>query len=281
MNTILIDGKATAAKLRLAIAADAARLTEAGHTPALAVILVGEDPASAVYVRNKHRACAECGIDSKVITLPAATSEEALLATVEQLNRDPEIDGILVQLPLPPHIRESAVIAAIDPDKDVDAFHPINAGRLLLGAPVFAPCTPAGVMALLDEYGIDPDGKHCVVIGRSNIVGKPQALLLLQRNATVTVCHSHTRNLKALLQSADIIVAAVGRAGFVTGDMIREGAVVIDVGINRRADGKLCGDCDFATVSGKAGWLTPVPGGVGPMTITMLLRNTITAAARR
>lgn len=281
MSATLIDGRATSAAVREAIKADcAAFAARTGITPGLAVILVGEDPASQVYVRNKHRACLEVGFLSRVYTLPAATTEEELLALIRELNADRAIHGILVQLPLPRHISEEAVILAIDPRKDVDAFHPGNVGRVLTGNYDFVPCTPAGVMELLSHYGIDPAGKTAVVVGRSNIVGKPQALLLLEKNATVTVCHSRTPDLASVTRTADILVVAVGRAALVTADMVKTGAVVIDVGMNRNAEGKLCGDVDFEGVSEVASYITPVPGGVGPMTITMLLRNTMTAAQK-
>ena len=281
MSANLIDGRATSAAVREEIKADCAAFSaRTGVTPGLAVILVGEDPASQVYVRNKHRACLEVGFLSRVYTLAAETTEEELLALIRELNADREIHGILVQLPLPRHISEEAVILAIDPRKDVDAFHPGNVGRVLTGNYDFVPCTPAGVMELLAHYGIDPAGKTAVVVGRSNIVGKPQALLLLEKNATVTVCHSRTPDLAAVTRTADILVVAVGRAALVTADMVKPGAVVIDVGMNRTAEGKLCGDVDFEGVSEVASYITPVPGGVGPMTITMLLRNTMTAAQK-
>ena len=281
MSANLIDGRATSAAVRESIKAEcAAFAAKTGVTPGLAVVLVGEDPASQVYVRNKHRACLEVGFLSRVYTLPATTTEDELLALIHELNADCEIHGILVQLPLPRHISEEAVILAIDPRKDVDAFHPWNVGRVLTGNYDFVPCTPAGVMELLAHYGIDPAGKTAVVVGRSNIVGKPQALLLLEKNATVTVCHSRTPDLAAVTRTADILVVAVGRAALVTADMVKPGAVVIDVGMNRNAEGKLCGDVDFEGVSEVASYITPVPGGVGPMTITMLLRNTMTAAQK-
>ena len=279
MEPIIINGKEVSAKIRGELSARIEKAVSEGKSrPGLAVILVGEDPASQVYVRNKERACEEVGITSFVYRLPAETTEEELLAKIEELNRDGAVNGILVQLPLPKHINEYKVICTISPDKDVDAFHPINAGKLLIGRRAFLPCTPAGVIELLDHYGIDPAGKECVVIGRSNIVGKPQALLLLQRNATVTVCHSRTVNLKEVTSRADILVSAVGRAKFVTADMVKEGAVVIDVGMNRDENGKLCGDVDYAAVAPKCSAITPVPGGVGPMTITMLMANALTAA---
>lgn len=277
----IIDGKAVSAAIRSELKEKIAAFKAAGGaTPGLAVVLVGEDPASVVYVRNKHRACEEVGIYSEVYRLPQATSEEELLALIERLNEAENIHGILVQLPLPKHISEERVVLAIHPDKDVDAFHPSNVGKIMLGNYRFLPCTPAGVMALLQHYGISVEGKECVVVGRSNIVGKPQALLLLEKNGTVTVCHSRTKNLADVTRRADILVAAVGRAKFITADMVKAGAVVIDVGINRMADGKLCGDVDFNTVSQKASAITPVPGGVGPMTITMLLQNALRAADR-
>ncbi len=276
---ILIDGKETARAVRGEIRDAVAAFTkESGVIPGLAVVIVGDDPASRVYVRNKHRACEEVGIRSDVHALPADTSEAELLALVAGLNADPTVNGILVQLPLPKHLDEEKVILAIDPAKDVDAFHPVNVGKIMIGNFTFAPCTPAGVMELLRHYNIPVAGKHCVIIGRSNIVGKPQAMLMLKENATVTVCHSRTVGLGDITRTADILVAAVGRPGFVTADMVRDGAVVIDVGINRTAEGKLCGDVDFAAVSEKASYITPVPGGVGPMTITMLLKNTLAAA---
>ena len=240
--------------------------------------MVGEDPASAVYVRNKHRGCEEVGIRSDVYTLPKETTEAELLALLRKLNADDTVHGILVQLPLPKHISEEKVIHTIRPEKDVDAFHPQNAGNILLGKYSFLPCTPAGVMELLAAYDIPIAGKECVVVGRSNIVGKPQALLLLEKNGTVTVCHSRTKDLAEVTRRADILVVAIGRPCFITADMVKEGAVVIDVGINRKEDGKLCGDVDFDAVEPKASAITPVPGGVGPMTITMLLRNALRAA---
>ena len=277
----MIDGKLVSAQLRQELKKQtSAFIAKTGITPGLAVILVGDDPASAVYVRNKHRACEEVGMYSAVHKLPAETSEEELLALIDKLNDDDAIHGILVQLPLPKHISEERVVLAIDPSKDVDAFHPSNVGKIMLGNYRFLPCTPAGVMALLRHYEIEVEGKHCVVVGRSNIVGKPQALLLLEKNGTVTVCHSRTKNLADITRQADILVAAVGRPRFITADMVKDGAVVIDVGINRLPDGKLCGDVDFAAVEERAAAITPVPGGVGPMTITMLLQNTLRAAEK-
>ena len=276
---IRIDGQETAQAVRSEIRGAVAAFTKkTGKIPGLAVVIVGDDPASQVYVRNKHRACEEVGIRSDVHALPADTSEAELLALIASLNADPTVNGILVQLPLPGHLNEEKVLLSIDPAKDVDAFHPVNVGRIMIGNFTLAPCTPAGVMELLRHYEIPVAGKHCVIIGRSNIVGKPQAMLMLKENATVTICHSRTVGLADITRTADILVAAVGRPGFVTADMVREGAVVIDVGINRTAEGKLCGDVDFAAVSEKAAYITPVPGGVGPMTITMLLKNTLTAA---
>ncbi len=275
----IIDGKAISAAVRGEIKENtAALIAETGITPGLAVVIVGEDPASQVYVRNKRRACEEVGFYSEAYELPETTAQEELEALVDKLNADPKIHGILVQLPLPRHLDEHAILLRIDPKKDVDAFHPYNVGRIMIGDYAFLPCTPAGVMELLRRSGIDCTGKECVVVGRSNIVGKPQAMLLLQANGTVTICHSRTKDLAEVTRRADILVVAIGKADFVTGDMVGEGAVVIDVGMNRRADGKLTGDVDFAPVAPKASYLTPVPGGVGPMTITMLMQNTLTAA---
>ncbi len=255
-----------------------ATLKSKGICPGLAVIIVGDDPASRVYVNSKKKACEEIGVYSEEHALPAETTEKELIALIEELNARKEISGILCQLPLPKHIEEKNVLLAIDPKKDVDAFHPVNVGKIMIGDFDFLPCTPAGVMELIKESGIDPSGKECVVIGRSNIVGKPQAMLLLHANATVTICHSRTQDLASVCQRADILVAAVGKANFVTADMVKEGAVVIDVGMNRNAEGKLCGDVDFEAVKEKAYAITPVPGGVGPMTIAMLMQNTVKAA---
>lgn len=277
MSAVRMDGKMVSAKVRGSILEEVNGLKEKGVRPGLAVIIVGEDPASKVYVRNKERACEECGFYSEKYALPEETTQEELLGLIDELNHNPHIDGILCQLPVPKHIDEQAIIDAISPEKDVDAFHPINVGKIMVGNFDFLPCTPAGVMQLLEEYGIDPNGKNCVVIGRSNIVGKPMAMLLLHKNGTVTICHSRTKNLKEVCAQADILVAAVGKADFVTADMVKEGAVVIDVGMNRK-DGKLCGDVAFDEVNEKASYLTPVPGGVGPMTITMLMKNTLKAA---
>ncbi len=281
MSATIISGKTISAKLRQAVKAEADALREQGIVPGLAVILVGNDPASAIYVRNKEKACAECGFYSEKYELPAETSQAELLELIEKLNQDPKVHGILCQLPLPEQISEDAVIRAIRPEKDVDAFHPANVGHIMIGDHDFVPCTPAGVMAMLDECGIDPAGKHCVVVGRSNIVGKPMSMLLLHRHGTVTVCHSRTKDLADVCRSADILVAAVGRAGFITADMVKEGAVVIDVGINRTPEGKVVGDVCTAEVAEKAAWLTPVPGGVGVMTITMLMQNTLKAAKKQ
>ena len=278
MSAVRMDGKMVSAKVRGDILNEVNKLKEQGIRPGLAVIIVGEDPASQIYVRNKERACEECGFYSEKYALPEETTQEELLGLIEELNHNPLIDGILCQMPVPKHISEQAVIDAIDPSKDVDAFHPINVGKIMIGNFDFLPCTPAGVMQLLEEYGIDPKGKNCVVIGRSNIVGKPMSMLLLHKHGTVTICHSHTKNLQEVCAQADILVAAVGKADFVTADMVKEGAVVIDVGMNRRENGKVTGDVCFEEVNEKAAYLTPVPGGVGPMTITMLMKNTLKAA---
>ena len=275
-----IDAKALAAKIKAEAAQQAARLRETGIVPKLSVILVGADPASEVYVRGKERDCAECGIESELLRLPAETSEAQLLAEIARRNADPAVHGILVQLPLPPQIREQRVIEAISPEKDVDGFTPVNVGRLLVGEDCFLPCTPAGCLALLKAAGTPIAGKRAVVLGRSNIVGKPMALLLLRENATVTICHSKTEHLAELTRQADILVAAIGRDRFVTAEMVKEGATVIDVGINRGPDGKLHGDVDEAALAGKAGKITPVPGGVGLMTRAMLMVNTLRAAQR-
>lgn len=277
-----IDGKAISATIRGEIKDAAAAFAAGnGYAPGLAVVIVGEDPASQVYVRNKKKACEEVGFYSEVYALPEATEQDELNALVDRLNADDKIHGILVQLPLPKHLDENEVLLRIDPSKDVDAFHPYNVGKIMIGDYDFLPCTPAGVMALLERSGIDPAGKKCVVIGRSNIVGKPMAMLLLHANGTVTVCHSRTRDLAAVCREADILVVAIGRADFVGADMVKPGAVVIDVGMNRRADGKLTGDVDFDAVEPIASAITPVPGGVGPMTITMLMQNTLTAARKK
>ena len=272
---VRIDGKALAAQVKEQVRREVETLS---RQPGLAVILVGDNPASQVYVRGKESDCAECGIRSFSHRLPAQTSQKELLELVEQLNQDAAVDGILCQLPLPEGLNEDQVIHAIAPDKDVDCFHPFNVGQMSIGAPTFLPCTPAGVMEMLRAYEIPVAGKQCVVLGRSNIVGKPMAMLLTQADGTVTVCHSRTPDLAALTREADILVAAVGRVGLVTADMVRPGAVVIDVAMNRNADGKLCGDVVFDEVEAKASYITPVPGGVGPMTRAMLLRNILTAA---
>lgn len=280
MKANIIDGKALAAAVKQEAAQQVEELRARGIVPCLAVVLVGEDPASEVYVRGKINDCAQCGIESRSIRLPETTTQAELLAQVRALAEDDGVHGILVQLPLPAQIDEKTVIEAIPPEKDVDGFSPVNVGRMQIGEPCYLPCTPAGCIRMIESTGVEIAGKHAVVIGRSNIVGKPAAMLLLAKNATVTICHSKTRNLKELCADADILVAAVGREGFVTGDMVKPGAVVIDVGINRGADGKLHGDVDFASASERAGWITPVPGGVGPMTRAMLMLNTVEAARR-
>lgn len=277
MTARIIDGKSIAKELRESLAPRVAALKEQGITPGLTVIVVGDDPASAIYVRNKERACVKLGMNSQVLRFPAETTQEEILNTVRLLNQDDSVHGILVQLPLPRHIDEQAVLRAIDPDKDVDGFHAMNAGRLMNGEPGFVACTPKGVMRLLEVSGVELDGKNAVVVGRSNIVGKPMALLLLQKNCTVTIAHSHTKDLTTVTRSADILVVAVGRAGFITGDMIKPGAAVMDVGINR-VDGKVVGDVDFESAKEVASCITPVPGGVGAMTIAMLMENTVEAA---
>jgi len=281
MTAQLIDGNALSRQLRAEVAQRAAALTVRGHRPGLAVIVVGDNPASAVYVRNKVKACADAGLHSVLEKYEASMSEAELLARVAALNDDPSIHGILVQLPLPAHVDAHKVIETISPEKDVDGFHVASAGALMVGQPGFKPCTPYGCMKMLESIGVDPGGKHAVVIGRSNIVGKPMAMLLLAANATVTICHSATRDLALHTRQADIVVAAVGKRNVLTAGMVKPGAVVIDVGMNRNDEGKLCGDVDFPGVSEVASWITPVPGGVGPMTITMLLVNTIEAAERR
>lgn len=271
----LIDGKAVSAAVKAQVREERERLD---ISVGLAVVIVGNNPASRVYVNNKKKACEEVGFKSFEYALPEETTEAELLELVKKLNADPAVNGILVQLPLPAHINETAVINAISPEKDVDAFHPVNVGHIMIGDYSFLPCTPAGVMELIASTGVEVQGKSCVVIGRSNIVGKPMAMLLLHKNGTVTITHSKTKNLKEICAGADILVAAVGKAGFVTADMVKPGAVVIDVGMNRNEAGKLCGDVDFEGCREKAGYITPVPGGVGPMTIAMLMRNTLTAA---
>jgi len=282
MSATLIDGKAIAAEVRAEVKAAAADLAaRTGVRPGLAVVLVGDDPASRVYVRNKGKAADEAGFLSRQIDLPADTPEPKLLEQVARLNADPSVHGILVQFPVPRHIDEKKVIEAIDPSKDVDGLHPMNAGRLFSGGVSFLPCTPYGILRMLDHEKVELKGKHAVVIGRSNLVGKPAAMLLLSRHATVTICHSRTEDLPAVVRTGDVVVAAVGKAGMVRGSWIKPGAVVIDVGMNRNAAGKLCGDVDFGEAVQVAGAITPVPGGVGPMTIAMLLRNTLEAALRR
>lgn len=280
MPAQIIDGLALSKKLRLAIADQVTSLKQRGIQPGLAVVLVGDNPASQVYVRNKIKACEDAGIHSVLEKHEADFSEANLLARIEALNNDPAIHGILVQLPLPAHINEQKVLEAISAQKDVDGFHVSSAGALMTGLPGFWPCTPHGCLKMLDDIGYDLRGKHAVVVGRSNIVGKPMALMLLSRSATVTICHSATQDLAAFTRQADVIVAAVGKQNLITADMVKPGAIVIDVGMNRNAEGKLCGDVDFDGVREVAGWITPVPGGVGPMTITMLLDNTLQSAER-
>ena len=280
MTARLIDGNALSRQLRADVAQRAAALRARGMVPGLAVVLVGDNPASQVYVRNKVKACEDCGLHSVLEKHDAHLSEAALLARVDALNKDPSIHGILVQLPLPAHIDAQKVIEAISPAKDVDGFHIASAGALMTGMPGFWPCTPYGCMKMLESIGYELKGKHAVVVGRSNIVGKPMALMLLQKNATVTICHSGTKDLRALTLQADVVVAAVGKRNVLTADMVKPGAVVLDVGMNRNDEGKLCGDVDFAGVAQVASYITPVPGGVGPMTITMLLVNTLDAAER-
>jgi methylenetetrahydrofolate dehydrogenase (NADP+)/methenyltetrahydrofolate cyclohydrolase len=280
MTAKIIDGKTIAQEVRAEWKLRADALKARGITPGLAVIIVGEDAASKVYVANKVKACAELGLHSEHIALPADTSEAALLAKIAALNADPKIHGILVQLPVPKHINSEKVLNSISPDKDVDGFHPVNVGALSTGNMRFAPCTPCGSMKLLEKAGVSIEGKHAVVIGRSNIVGKPMAMMLLQANATVTICTSKTVDLAKFTRDADILVVAIGKAKMVTGDMIKPGAAVIDVGMNRDEHGKLCGDVDFESAKEVAGWITPVPGGVGPMTITMLVANTVQSAER-
>ena len=275
MAAIVMDGKALAVKIKEEVRCEVEKLDE---KPGLAVILVGDNPASRVYVNGKKKDCGECGIYSEEYALPQQTTQEELLELIEQLNDREEIDGILVQLPLPKHLDEKEVLLAIRPDKDVDCFHPFNVGQMVIGEEGFKPCTPAGVMRMLEEYGIDPAGKRCVIVGRSNIVGKPQAMLMVQKNATVTICHTKTADLKAECLAADILVAAAGRVGLITGDMVKEGAVVVDVAMNRNDQGKLCGDVDYNSAAVKASYITPVPGGVGPLTRAMLMENTLLAA---
>ena len=273
-----IDGKAISARVKAEVKTEVEALARQGIQPGLAVVIVGDDPASRIYVNNKKKACAAAGIYSEEYALPAATTQQELLDLIHQLNQKPEINGILVQSPLPKGLDEALVVENIDPKKDVDAFHAYNVGKIMIGDYHFLPCTPAGIMELLKTYDIPVEGKRCVVIGRSNIVGKPMAMLLLHQNGTVTICHSRTKDLPAVTSQADILVSAMGKSHFVTADMVKPGAVVIDVGMNRDENGKLCGDVDFAAVEPLASYITPVPGGVGPMTIAMLLKNTVTAA---
>lgn len=275
---IVMDGKAVAAKCKAAAAEEAKMLK---HQPGLAVVLVGDNPASRTYVSAKEKDCQECGFASFEYKLPAETTQDELMQLIAQLNADEKVDGILVQMPLPAHLSEKEVLCAIAPEKDVDGFHPMNVGRMTTGDPAFEPCTPAGIMVMLKEYGIDVSGKRCVVLGRSNIVGKPMASMLLQANGTVTICHSKTPDMAAFTREADILVTAVGKVGLITADMVKEGAVVVDVAMNRNAEGKLCGDVDYAAVAPKTSFITPVPGGVGPMTRAMLMVNLLRAAQQR
>jgi len=276
----IIDGKKISAEIKVLIKEEVRQLTAEGRRPGLAAVLVGDNPASVIYVRNKRRACEEAGIYSEEHKLPEDTKQEDLLALIQQLNADPKIHGILLQLPLPKDLDTDRVLVEIHPRKDVDGLHPNNIGCLTMGSPVFVPCTPAGVMAMLDYHAIPIEGKRAVIIGRSNLVGRPVSLLLMHRNATITVCHSRTRDIGSVCREGDILIAAIGKARFVTAEMVKPGAVVIDVGINRLPDGKLVGDVDYDPVSKKAEWITPVPGGVGPMTIAMLLKNTVESARR-
>lgn len=277
MGAKIIDGKLVSQKIKGQVRMDVENLKAKGVTPGLAVVIVGDNAASRVYVNSKKKACAEVGIYSEEHALPEDATQEQLIALVEELNNREDISGILVQLPLPRQINEEAVINSIRADKDVDAFHPVNVGKLMIGKPDFLPCTPAGVMELIKETGIEIAGKECVIVGRSNIVGKPQAMLLLMEHGTVTICHSRTKNLAEVCRRADILVAAVGKANFITGDMVKPGAVVMDVGINRLENKKLCGDVEFNSAAAVASYITPVPGGVGPMTIAMLMQNTLKA----
>ncbi len=275
---VIMDGKALSVKLKNSLKEEVAGMVKNGVEPCLAVIIVGNNPASKIYVNNKKKSCEELGIKSLEYALPEDTTEEELLALIEELNENDGVDGILCQLPLPSHICEKNVINAISPDKDVDAFHPSNVGHIMIGDYTFLPCTPAGVMEILKEYEIDVSGKNCVVVGRSNIVGKPMTMLLLKENATVTVCHSRTSDIAEFTKKADVLVSAVGKPNLITADMVKENAVVIDVAINRLESGKICGDVDFENVKEKASFITPVPGGVGPMTIATLMKNTVTAS---
>ncbi len=276
----IIDGKAVASEIRTKIKKDVEQLRSKGIVPGLAAVLVGDNPASQVYVRNKRKACEEAGIYSEEHKLPADLKQEELVKLINDLNINKKINGILIQLPLPKHIDSKVILECVSPDKDVDGFHPYNVGRLTVGDPIFSPCTPHGVIVLLEHYGIKMDGMNAVVVGRSNIVGKPVALMLINRNATVTVCHSRTKDLEERCRKADILIVAAGRSRMIRGDMVKEGAVVVDVGINREDNGGLVGDVDFEEVSKRAGWITPVPGGVGPMTIAILLKNTVESAKR-
>ncbi|MBE6783492.1 MAG: bifunctional methylenetetrahydrofolate dehydrogenase/methenyltetrahydrofolate cyclohydrolase FolD [Ruminococcaceae bacterium] len=278
---VIMDGKALSIKLKNALKNEVDELKNSGVNPCLAVIIVGNNPASKIYVNNKKKSCEELGIKSLEYALPEETTEEELLGIIDELNKNEEVDGILCQLPLPSHICEKNVINAISPEKDVDAFHPENVGHIMIGDYTFLPCTPAGVMEILKEYEIDVAGKNCVVVGRSNIVGKPMTMLLLKENATVTVCHSRTQDLASFTKQADVLVSAVGKPNLITADMVKENAVVIDVAINRLDSGKLCGDVDFENVKEKASFITPVPGGVGPMTIATLMKNTVTSAKKK
>jgi methylenetetrahydrofolate dehydrogenase (NADP+)/methenyltetrahydrofolate cyclohydrolase len=280
MPAHIIHGKEVAAEIKLQLEQEVNSLVERGIKPGLTVVVVGDDPASQVYVRNKGKECEKLGMRSEIIRLPEATSQAELLGVLDELNLNSEVHGILVQLPLPKHITEEAVLLAIDPSKDVDGFHPVSVGNMIIGGDSFLPCTPAGVIELIRRTGLDMAGKHAVVVGRSNIVGKPVSMLLLREHATVTICHSRTKNIEEITRQADILIAAVGRANLVKKDWVKPGAVVIDVGVNRLDNGKLCGDVDFEDVIEVAGYITPVPGGVGPMTITMLLQNTLQAAKR-
>ena len=278
MSAQRIEGKALAAQIKQDVTQGVQALKQQGVQPCLAVVLVGDDPASQVYVRGKERDCTECGILSRMITLPAQSSQQQVLDQIHSLAADPTVHGILVQLPLPGHIDEQAVVGAIPPDKDVDGFTPVNVGRMVIGQPCFLPCTPAGCLRMIQSTGVPIQGKHAVVVGRSNLVGKPASILLLGQNATVTICHSRTEGLDEVCRQADILVSAVGRAGFITGDMVKPGAIVVDVGINRNQEGKLCGDVDYPAAAEKAAYITPVPGGVGLMTRAMLMHNTLRAA---
>ena len=278
---VIMDGKALSIKLKNALKNEVEELKGNGINPCLAVIIVGDNPASKIYVNNKKKSCEELGIKSLEYALSGETTEEELLSVIDELNNNEEVDGILCQLPLPSHICEKNIINAISPEKDVDAFHPENVGHIMIGDYTFLPCTPAGVMEILKEYEIDVAGKNCVVVGRSNIVGKPMTMLLLKENATVTVCHSRTKDLASFTKNADVLVSAVGKPGLITADMVKENAVVVDVAINRLESGKLCGDVDFENVKEKASFITPVPGGVGPMTIATLMKNTVTSAKIR